>query len=365
MSKSFEIFLIFYILVIVSALVTPKLLWNTDNGSKCESDFPLSYPASNPSYVIETDGVKVYAWKHGQPFYEGFDFGEVLEKTVNDSNIEGGGLIYIKAGCYWVKWRHTFIGNSSHITYNVGVLIYKPRNIIIAGEGNRTVIQASENTTNVMWIYNAVNFTLCNLVVDGNKQAQYLWGQDRYAAILTEGGCANMVFKDLLIRNCKYCGLFICNSDVLGEVSGLEWLCPSANVTIYNVKTCGNDAFAIMLDAVHNGKAFNCTSQNDYYAVGFCGLEWDWWNISQTFENITIINPVYGILWGWHPEGKLKNLYIYLSRPQKGYLFDFTNATRIEVENVYIYAKINIERLIYTNNDNVIFKGDFTILIKG
>jgi len=359
--KTDKIFLVFYILVIVSALVTPKLLWNNGNGSKCESDFPPPYPASNPSYTIETDGVKVYAWKHGQPFFESFDFGEVLEKAVNESNNEGGGLIYIRGGHYNVRLRHVIVGVGSKIPYNIGVLIYKPRNIIIAGEGNRTVLQASWNITNVLCVYNGLNFTLCNMVIDGNKHAQYLWGQDRYSMVWTDGGGANLTFKDLLLRNGKYCGLFICNSDVFGEVSGLEWLCPASNVTIYNVKTCENEAFGIMLDAVHNGKAFNCTSQSDYYAVGFCGLDWDWWNITQTFENITIINPVYGILWGWYPEGKLKNLHIYLSRPQKGYLFDFTNATHIEVENIYIYAKAKIERLIYINNGNVIFKGDFTI----
>jgi hypothetical protein len=97
MPKADKIFLVFYILVIVSALVTPKLLWNTDNGSKYESNFPPPYPASNHSYTIETDGVKVYAWKHGQLFYDSFDFGEVLEKVVNESNNERGGLIFIKA----------------------------------------------------------------------------------------------------------------------------------------------------------------------------------------------------------------------------------------------------------------------------
>jgi len=359
MPKADKIFLVFYILVIVSALVTSKLLWNADNGSKCESDFPPPYPASNPTYTIETDGVKIYAWKHGQPFYDSFDFGEVLEKVVNESNNERGGLIFIKAGYYNVKLRHAVVGSESKIVYNIGVLIYKPRNIIVAGEGYKTILQSSGNITDVICIYNGLNFTLCNLIVDGNKQAQYLPGKDRYAIIWTDGGGTNLIFKNLLLRNGKYSGMYICNSDVLGQVSNFEWYSPATNVTISNVHTFGNDVIGIFLDAILNATALNCLSENDYYAIGFTGL--DWLNTLQIFKNTIIIDPVWGAFIGWYPRGKLQNIYVYLSRPQHGYLFDFTNATYIEVENIYIYSKTKIERLIYANNGNVIFKGDFII----
>jgi len=355
--KTDKIFLVFYILVIVSALVTPKLLWNNGNGSKCESDFPPPYPASNPSYTIETDGVKVYAWKHGQPFFESFDFGEVLEKAVNASSSEGGGLIYIRAGNYHVKLRHVITGSSSKITYYIGVLISKPRNVIIAGEGYMTILKSSSKVTNILYIYDALNFTLCNMIIDGNKQILDLSGRDGYSIILTGGG-VNIVFKDLLLRNGKYCAIYVGNNNVLDEI---DWVGYATNVTIVNVYTFQNDGIGVFLDATNNGKALNCKSENDHYAIGFSAVDWDWWNISQAFINTTIIDPVWGAFVGWYPEGKLQNITIYLSRPQHGYLFDFTNATHIEVENIYIYAKAKIERLIFINNGNVIFKGDFII----
>lgn len=149
---------------------------------------------------------------------ESEDFGEVLENITCVASEADGGVILIKSGTYIIAQRHVIFRPYSDWVYFAGALIYKPRNIMIVGEGNSTVLISGANVTNPIYVYNAINFTFANFVVDGAKHLQNRPYYDCYSLIFNDGGGENITYHDLLLKNGKYMGIYVGNNDFLCDV---------------------------------------------------------------------------------------------------------------------------------------------------
>jgi len=345
------------------SLIKPKVSQIlVDDSSDPIPDFPPAY-VGRVDFAVETDGqlyrsVKVAT---SETILESEDFAEVLENITRVASETGGGVILIKSGTYIIAQRHTIVRPYSDWVYFVGALIYKPRNIMVVGEGNSTVLVSSANVTNPIYVYNAVNFTISNLVVYGAKHLQSRPYYDCYGLIFNDGGGENITYHDLLLKKGKYMGIYVGNNDFLCEVvpQELAWYCPTKNVIIYNVLTwdCGTGVF---LDHVFDGKAFNIISVRDGAAMGFAGLSWEY--TDKTFENVTVIDPVSCVFTGWYPQGKLKNIIVYLSSSSYWRLFNFERATIIEIENVTIYTKTPLFGcLFYSDGGEIKLNGEIKV----
>lgn len=349
------------LIFLILSIIGPKAIQNLVDESNT-LDFPPAY-IGHVDFVIETDGKRVWSINvsFNEIILESEDFAEVLENITCVASEAGGGVILIKSGTYIITQRHVIVRPYSDWVYFVGALIYKARNVMVVGEGSSTVLISDVNVTNPIYVYNAVNFTISNLVFDGAKHLQSRTYYDCYALIFNDGGGENITYHDLLLKNGKYMGIYIGNNDFLSEVVPPEqaWCCPTKNVIIYNVLTC-NSGTGVFLDHVFNGKAFNLISVHDGTAIGFAGLSWEY--TDKTFENVTVIDPVNCVFAGWYPQGKLKNINVYLSGSYYWRLFNFEHATIIEIENVTIYAKKPLTGCIfYSDGGEIKLNGEIKI----
>ena len=201
-------------------LVKLELTQNlVDDGSNSVLDFPPAY-AGHVDFFVETDGERIWSVNvsSNEIILESEDFGEVLENITCVASEADGGVILIKSGTYIIAQRHVIFRPYSDWVYFAGALIYKPRNIMIVGEGNSTVLISGANVTNPIYVYNAINFTFANFVVDGAKHLQNRPYYDCYSLIFNDGGGENITYHDLLLKNGKYMGIYVGNNDFLCDV---------------------------------------------------------------------------------------------------------------------------------------------------
>jgi parallel beta-helix repeat protein len=154
-------------------------------------------------YVVSVDGNKIEALNGitGVVDYSGSDAATVINAAL--SAMTSGGEIYLKAG-----------------TYALSSPIYLPnrRNILIAGEGNSTILSAAGKYEAVIYLLGTSNSTIQNLAINGNESSYDAKG-------ISMAASDHVTVNNVVVQNCLEGGIMsyqggyhkILNSRIVGN----------------------------------------------------------------------------------------------------------------------------------------------------